>query len=70
MSTDQTGTTGKLVKRNYITLNFKKDWCSYPGHCDYKTVLSNDIADCCLICKYRTLFDIPTMIKQKHLKAA
>ena len=59
-----------MIKRNYVTLNLRKNWCSYTGECDYKSVLSNDISDCCLLCKYRILFDIPSMIKQKRLKAA
>jgi len=64
MSTDQTGTTGKIVKRNYITLDLKKNWCSYTEKCDYKSLLLDDISNCCLLCKYRILFDIPKIIKE------
>jgi hypothetical protein len=67
MSTEQTGTTGNFNKRKYTKINFKEIWCSYEKHCDYKSILSDNI-DICSICKYRVTFNIPEIIKKNQRK--
>ena len=69
MSTDQTGTEGKFITTKYINLDLNiYDWCSYEGECDHHSIILDDAPECCLLCKYRKLMDLPEIIKKKKLQ--
>ena len=69
MSTDQTGTTGNFTSTKYVNLNLNiYDWCSYTGICDHYSIILDDAPECCLLCKYRKLIDMPKIIEETKLK--